>query len=120
MKKNYKKRAFGLNKGFGVGRPEPVPDDASVPAGVFEGVLYDKDRGLKLRLETTTALHPGELVTLFAEEGAEAGLDYDTLQGTVKSLDSGWLLTWVPPGEGEKELQKKLGERWEPVLEAQS
>jgi len=115
---NYKKRTLGPSKGFGLGRPEPVPDDVSVPAGVFEAVLYDKNRGLKLRLETSVDLHPGELVTLFAEEGAEAGLDYDTLQGSVKSLDSGWVLTWVPPGQTEEDLQRKLGRKWSPVLEA--
>ena len=114
-KKNYKRRSL-KPRGFGLGRPEPTPDNARVPAGEFEVVTYDKDSGLKLLVTTREDLHPGELVEVFAQAGEEAGLDPETLQGTAKAIDGGWVISWVPPGQGEQELQKKLGMDWEPVL----
>ena len=120
MKQNYKKSTIRGGRGFGTSHPEPITDDISVAAGTFEVILYDADRGVKLLVTTTEDHHPGELVGMFAEAGEEAGLDYNTLQGTAKSTDNGWVISWVPPGQTEKDLQKKLGERWKPVLEAQS
>ena len=117
MKKNYKKALLKGGRGFG-NQPEQTPDDASVAAGTFEVVLYDKDRGVKLLVQTKEALHPGELVGMFAEAGEEAGLDYETLQGTAKAQDGSWMISWVPPGQTEEDLQRKLGRKWSPVLEA--
>lgn len=116
MKRSYKKSTLRGGRGFGTNQPEPITDDVSVAAGTFEVVLYDADRGVKLLVTTTEDHHPGELIGTFAEAGEEAGLDYDTLQGTAKAQDGEWMISWVPPGSTEADLQKKLGQKWSPVL----
>ncbi len=90
---------------------EPTPDDLLVGPDQWDVVLYDKDRGIKLRMVHKESLHPVELIDSFRYAGIEEGLDPDTIQGTAKQKSSGWVISWTAEGGTVKDLEKKTGQK---------
>jgi len=90
---------------------EPTPDDLLIEPDQWDVVLYDKDKGIKLRMVHKESLHPVELIDSFKYAGIEEGLDPDTIQGSAKQKSSGWVISWTAEGGTVKDLEKKVGEK---------
>lgn len=116
MKSNCRRNHLIGGHGFGASQPEHIPHHVSIAAGRFEVVFYDKNRCVRVLLESTEDCHPGDLIGTSADAGVLADLDHDTLQGTAKAKDEGWLISWVLPGQTDEDLKKKLGKNWSPLL----
>ena len=104
------------NKAKGFGREisrvyEPTPDDLQVDPAKWEVIVYDKNRGINMLMEFKESMHPTELIDSFNYAGVEEGLDPDTIQGSAKQIEKGWVISWTADGGTVKDLEKKTGEK---------
>jgi hypothetical protein len=101
-------------KGFSNKKPrvyEPTPEDLRIPLDEWEVIVYDKDRGVHMKVGVKDSKHPTELIDMFNYAGVEEGLEPDTIQGTAKQLSTGWTISWTADGGTVKDLEKKTGEK---------
>jgi hypothetical protein len=62
-------------------------------------------------MEFKESMHPTELIDSFNYAGVEEGLDPDTIQGSAKQIEKGWVISWTADGGTVKDLEKKTGEK---------
>jgi hypothetical protein len=105
-----KKKAKGFGREF-ARVYEPTPDDLRIDAAKWEVIVYDKDRGIKMLMGFKEPMHPAELIDSFNYAGVEEGLDPDTIQGSAKQTETGWVISWTADGGTVKDLEKKTGEK---------